>query len=322
MIRPKKSRSSRLFTSALLSLMALACKKEGPDDEQPSPSGSRSFGAPCKKNSDCQSAHCFLESTPLFEQGGPPGGFCTAPCEDRCEGGGVCTSTLEGNFCFPACDFGDDPKKCGERENYVCSPVLTPGKTSCTSDAACAEGSLCILEDESDPDSGLCSLVQGFCSPLCQSDDDCSEGRYCHPSSGECQSDKPQGAEFGASCELGSADCRGQCIAISSSVSECEERCRIGATSGCGADDLSQSDLPLACAYFAYSLADAGIEQGSGDLGICAKLCSCNADCPGAQLCLPSKTKDFAGICTGGIALESSLPCEDGGGGGAGGGGP
>jgi hypothetical protein len=88
-------------------------------------------------------------------------------------------------------------------------------------------------------------------------------------------------------------------------MGECEQTCRIGAPSGCGAANLTEANV--SCAFFAYDLTDAGITQGFGDVGICAVLCNCSADCPGAQRCLDYPVDAFRGVCAGGLDDTEAL---------------
>src|SRR5690606_26339918 len=99
-------------------------------------------------------------------------------------------------------------------------------------------------------------------------------------------------------CTIDGDTCAGTCVAIDDDQAECEEYCRVGAQGGCGESELEGSGV--ACAFFAYDLSDIDESQGAGDLGVCAHLCDCNSDCPGAQLCLNQPTDGHAGVCAGG----------------------
>ncbi len=155
-------------------------------------------------------------------------------------------------------------------------------------------GELCFAS-LNDPNLGTCQEIVGICTEL----EVAAEGK-----------------QFGESCDpaASSDPCAGLCVAVGDDgAGECEQSCRVGAKSGCGADNLRQEGLD--CAFFAYDLSDADIEQGIGDQGVCAHLCDCNADCPGQQSCLNNPTSEFRGVCAGGIAEADTLPtCPDQGG--------
>ncbi len=279
--------------------------------------GAAALGAACASASDCKTGLCLTENTPLFSSGGPAGGICSQGCEagETCPAGSVCAATLAGSRCLPGCDFGNDNDKCGGRDTLACEPLIVPSTRGCERDKDCQSGELCF---ESDDGGGVCEAVLGLCTPRCATDDDCGGGRFCEGASGECVAEEPSGLPLGASCDPSKQECAGRCVEVSPGVGECEERCRLGAQSGCGEELLSMSEL--ICGFFAYDLRDLGIEQGDGDTGVCAKLCQCNADCPGDQRCLNNPVAKFAGLCAGGIALADSVVCQSGQGGAGGGG--
>lgn len=220
------------------------------------------------------------------------------------------------------CEFGPNAAKCDGLASVACTPVLGESGISCNRDEDCAARELCF--ESSDPDSdvdasaGVCLRLYGECLPRCGGDFDCDDGQECDIKSGACVDNANNaGARFGESCESDS-DCAGICVAITDDgVSECEEHCRVGASSGCGTENLETSDI--ACAYFAYALDKFGEEQGAGDVGICAQLCNCSSECPGEQKCSSLPTRGFAGVCTGGAVLDEISDCPDPGTGGAGG---
>ena len=313
---------SRLLASSSILVLGLGCQNT-PDDPTPEERGDAPLGARCASSSDCQSALCLTEEAPLFENGGPAGGICSASCEDDtpCPGGSTCVETKAGLRCLPSCSFGDDSSKCQGRNELACEPLLVTTDRGCDADDECNADELCFETDAIEGATGRCERVLGVCSPRCGSDRDCN-GRSCDLGSGECVNEAPTGLPAGASCDIANDECAGNCVAIDDEHAECEERCRIGAASGCGESDLDESQL--VCGFFAYDLSGLDVKQGAGDTGVCANFCNCNDECPGDQRCLNSATENFAGLCAGGIDLEKSLPCspDDGdGGGGAGGGG-
>lgn len=205
------------------------------------------------------------------------------------------------------CDFGEDAMKCEARADLACTPAGTPTGVDCSRDEDCQSGELCFEKRGDEATSGVCLALFGTCNPVCGGDFDCTEGEHCDPKSGACSGTAPSGSSFGETCDS-DLDCRGLCVEVNSDVSECEEYCRVGAKSGCGKETLQSSGV--ACAFFAYDLSGAELPQGDGDVGVCAELCSCNDDCPGAQLCLNQPTDGHAGICAGGIEEEESIPCD------------
>ncbi len=229
-----------------------------------SPRHGAEMGEPCSADDECKSALCLLETEPLFGTGGPPGGLCSESCddEDNCPSQTVCTPTLAGKRCLLGCDFGDDPKKCGNRQAYACEPLLFPYDVSCQSDDDCQSGESCLSNSTGGKS---CALTLGVCTPRCGSDQDCADGRFCNGGTGECVDDAPQGLDDGEACEIGKAQCRGSCIEYGDGTAACAEYCRIGAQRGCGATDLASSSR--ACDTFAYG--DVGVDQGKGDTGVC-----------------------------------------------------
>lgn len=173
--------------------------------------------------------------------------------------------------------------------NLACTPVLEPTGATCDRDQDCAVGSLCFESASTDSSIGECLSVSGQCLELEVSD---------------------VGDRYGSDCTPGTTTCAGTCVPIDESGAECEEPCRVGEDSGCGLEFLQGNGV--ACAYFAYDLSALHIEQGAGDVGICAKLCNCHDECPGSQLCLDSPTDGYRGICTGGIDSDEAIQCEKG----------
>lgn len=303
---------------AVTLLVALACGPKGSENtDDGGPVASVPPGGRCATDADCQSGLCFRESAALFRDGGPPGGLCTSACsaDADCPSSFVCTETKAGNRCLPGCDFGDDANKCAGRPELACEPYLRPSGRDCEGDAECGVGELCFTEerrtgpDATDGKLGTCEAVLGVCTPRCASDANCSGGRFCNRASGECDAVEPEGLAFGASCDPKKKECAGDCVEIASSLAECEERCRIGASAGCGVDELAGSKL--VCGFFAYDLGSVAADQGSGDTGVCAMLCQCNDECPGDQLCLNNPVGKFAGLCAGGLTFKDTLPCPD-----------
>lgn len=190
-----------------------------------------------------------------------------------------------------------------------CLPGLLETGTLCVSDNQCGESELCLQGPQNEE--AQCFEIVGHCTPRCSGDFDCSSG-YCDPKSGECVEEEPTGRSFGEHCTQ-DGQCRGSCVEFEDGTSECEERCRVGAASGCGFPRLEESGV--FCAYFAFDLSAIEFEQGSGDTGICASLCGCDGDCPDDQRCYPIETQGYRGICTGGLNEDEGILCGGAGGG-------
>lgn len=190
---------------------------------------------------------------------------------------------------FEACEFGDDADKCDGDANVACTPVPEETGDECNRDSECEDGALCFESMDASASAGECLRIVGRCLPI---------------------EEPAEGDRFGESCTVGQDSCAGSCVAIDGDEGECEEHCRVGASSGCGQADLEGSGV--ACAFFAYDLSDIDAEQGEGDLGVCAHLCNCADDCPGDQWCLSQPTGEFGGVCTGGVSGEEALHCRDG----------
>jgi len=217
-----------------------------------------------------------------------------------------------------SCEFGNDETKCNGAADRACAPTLVSTETECNRDAECEEGALCFESSNSNASEGLCMKVEPLCVFRCGGDFDCEGEAKCNPASGRCEAAVELGARFGEACGSGADECAGHCVQVDDDRWECEEQCRVGAASGCGEAVLEDSNA--ACAYFAFDLDDIDVEQGAGDAGVCARLCDCDGDCPGDQLCLADGFNGYRGVCTGGLEPEDSLgACAADGMGGAGG---
>lgn len=217
-----------------------------------------------------------------------------------------------------SCVFGNDEQKCDGSSSQACVPSLSEPLGPCVRDKDCAAGSLCFEDDAEDQEErsqtkGVCRALSGTCGPLCSSDHHCGDSGfdpYCNPRVGTCQRERAQGKGFGELCDPDRTECRGLCVAIGDQ-GECEERCRIGASNGCGVEDYGEASV--ACSFFAYNLSDFDVTQGAGDVGVCAHLCNCDHDCPGRQRCLPRGIRDYRGICAGGLEADEGIDCSMGG---------
>jgi hypothetical protein len=241
------------------------------------------IGQTCLKDSDCgtQGLTCLLPTGTEFLGGGVANGVCTLDCSAdinavspsavsacaKVDPSATClqVSPTQG-FCWELCTTGAVPSseiKCHNRRDMGCY----------------------------DPD----MVGTGYCKPTCRGDFDCA-GRKCDLSEGICVDSIPAGRNLplGSMCDpqLNDDPCQGRCIGISANDSGplasqgfCSGLCKIGEIA-CGVDPTSKNPIAADCLFAPDMNADLG------DLGFCAQLCDCNADC---------KNPDF--IC-------SSLPSQ------------
>lgn len=273
------------------------CLPEPPDSgSAPLPS----LGAACEADQDCPSgAFCLAPDGHDYFGGGPPSGICVAPCSSSsgsCDGfdGATCVP-LEGSdggpdggasptaLCFAACSVGSSAgSKCGGIETVACAPL--------------AEGK-----------------PEGFCRPVCTTDQDCSADRLCDPRTGACvdSSERMPGADLGAPCDpMGAASqCDGICAELSSDSALCSHRCVFGREGDC-----APLDDALATGGCLFVTPDGTL----GDLGFCAELCDCSDDCVTADaVCDPLDDPDLEaafgrpGVCTPpDLALGEPIACN------------
>jgi hypothetical protein len=205
---------------------------------------------------------------------GPSAGFCLAPCppggsDSFCAGvdatakcvtlddKGTTSTDDDVVYCMPGCKIGDtkDPDKCRSRPDSVCAEKPEGSRT-------------------------------GYCRPACRNDKDCAP-RHCDIGTGLCGDAAPSGDSIGAACDPGNSACAGGCFPEANNYAECSGPCSYGEPGGCG---QAQTTPPYD--YFCYI--DGALGAGAGDLGYCARVCSCDNDCgrPDA-VCEP--TPDIAG---------------------------
>lgn len=219
------------------------------------------------------------------------------------------------------CTLGEsntDQNKCQGEPNtpaQSCSPFLNSTDDACDEDEDCPGDALCFQSERFDQTAGECFTLIAACVEQCSGDFDCPSSTYCNRKTGDCGREPSSGLNFGEPCSPERDECAGNCVQVDDDKYECEEHCRVGSTSGCGAEDMSKSGL--ACAFFAYDLGSFDQQQGSGDTGVCSRLCQCNDECPGDQLCYAAPQSGFNGVCAAAIAESESVPqCEQDGAGG------
>ena len=275
----------------LVSLAASAHAREAGTDSGAAPGP---LGAACKTSSDCgdPGLTCVTPSGGDLGGKGPAGGLCTV----------TCTSNLD-------CAAWDPSAQClhykGAANSYClegCShddwyePELNPRKCHGRLDMACGGTEYGLLDNA--------------CRPTCTSDSQCGPGLTCNGVYGLCQSDPKPGDPIGSTCDPSQSPttCQGFCSAYANGTAYCDALCVIGSRENCGYTGVGTPKA--AClSYFT------GGGQSTGDLGSCAQLCRCDADCTAAGfVCRPnalSLSFGARGTCTPADYAATSLPsCE------------
>lgn len=264
------------------------------------------LGLPCNANSDCgDGLECMKDTSDAFFGGGPAHGMCTLSCASDFD----CLAVDSNGFCLPLSDT-----------DAVCVPSCVAGdsllgETKCVGrlDMACASVD-------------ATSQTFNFCVPMCGTDDDCPDGRYCDIGFGTCVDDPLSGDGVGTECDPNADqnDCAtGLCLGFSDTFGVCSGLCRTG-TVGCGSGDLMPADPgePVCLPLFSGIALD-------GDIGQCVQRCNCDLDCdhPDAK-CFAVFGTDAdgmaaigaAGVCIDGAAaddpnnadLRIGIECTDG----------
>lgn len=245
------------------------------------------FGRRCERPEDCGiDLVCLASDSPSLVRGGPPRGLCTVGCDqdpsvcDQYSDNARCVRFGDRYYCAEACDYGSmvqgafDKAKCHGRTEFACKPTLVDTRVPCEGDADC--------EDEERCAEGSCQQVLPTCMPQCNGDSDCDSQRFCDPRTGECVKDLPRGLRLSERCDTEASPdpCRGSCGLIERpDGARCDETCTLGAFPTCG---LSNNPPSVGCAIPV-------LEQASyGDMGYCARLCDCSADCPSGLQCVAS----------------------------------
>jgi hypothetical protein len=225
------------------------------------------LGAACTTPDDCRHGlECITPGADLVGGEGPSSGMCLARClrdhnfcpevdaTAKCivldDGGTTDDTSDDTSFCFPGCKVGQQPAESDKCRGRV--------------DQVCTEYPA--------------GAGAGYCRPSCRSDVDCAP-RQCDLGTGLCADKAPTGDPIGSSCDVNGAGCAGGCIAQGGSFAECSGVCSY-LTQGCG----QNSDPPIDYFCGIGSITTAG----PGDLGYCAKVCNCDADCKRADaVCEP-----------------------------------
>lgn len=287
-----------------------------PDAGQPT----ANFGRPCERAEDCGvDLLCLTAASRTLSHGGPPGGLCTVACNQdptlcaMYAENARCVNFGSTSYCLEVCDYGSsrpgafDATKCHGRTDFACTPSWVTTGEACASAEDCEAGERC---------SGTCLRDEPTCMPRCNSDSDCDTGLFCDPRSGECVGELPSGRRLAERCNISMAEdpCRGSCGMIERSEGgRCDEACTLGAYPSCG---VVPEPPNVGCAIPVNERA------GFGDLGYCALLCDCTADCPDQMVCVVAELDYLQrpGFCKSpeaGDRIRSS--CGSGGAGGEGG---
>jgi hypothetical protein len=190
---------------------------------------------------------------------------------------------LGGSYCVQRCQHGGtsaSASKCRGRSELACALVTEQGDI--TSDA---------------------------CVPNCNTDEECGGG-YCDPVFGTCYSTPIVGKPLGAACNPDAPvrECAGWCDVVDNAPAGsgwCVSYCTVGASPVCGIAGTAPG--AALCLPFA--------SNGIGDLGYCAPLCDCDADCGvPTVLCLPlaggnpDPVTGRKGFCTEVVQGATGLP--------------
>lgn len=253
------------------------------------------LGAMCNGEAGCRPGLTCLPSTSVAASGqGPANGICTADCrsdESVCaqfDPKSVCQRVDVADrdsaaYCFAGCSLGE--------------PGFGADKCRGRSDLACSETAA--------------GSGEGYCRPSCQNDAHCGS-RFCNLSTGLCGDARPSGDPVGAACAAEQPNCAGACLPHGG-YAECSGACTLGAV-GCGE---SREEGPP---YDVYCLLEPSTASALGDLGYCAKLCDCDAQCGRADaVCQPLAAQlrsetGRKGSCASktfvGGSTRPGLPCE------------
>jgi hypothetical protein len=243
--------------------------------------GANKFGLPCASAADCGAGlTCLLSSGSEFDGGGVSNGLCTLDCSADLTAAVSATSVCQDADPNAIClQVSDTKAYCVESCMVGASQVA---KCHGRHDMACA-----------DPE----SVGVGYCKPTCRGDFDC-QGRVCDLSDGVCQSaiDPARKLPDGSKCNPDAMPdiCHGACVGIvedngATSGGFCSGFCKLG-EAGCGTGPTASAKPDAYCLFGTDPNADLD------DLGFCAELCDCNADC---------KNPDFVCTMVPGLSMQA-----------------
>jgi hypothetical protein len=255
------------------------------------------LGRACVSAKDCvdpaaPDLTCVTSKDAVLGDGAPPKGLCTATCTlpqgaddvDTCEAiGGMCfpfDSNSDQGYCVESCAFGAPDigeAKCHSRPEFACNPALL-GRTddTCTDNADCASGDLCI--------DGSCAIVFPGCLPACRGDLDCDAGMYCDQSflSGVCTPNKQVGKALGEPCTVpaeGDPSEPDGCLGFCQADSDTGNKGHCAATCGLARQcswNAATEKFDGICFYASVLTSETG---DVGDFGFCTPSCNCTDEC-------------------------------------------
>ena len=236
------------------------------------------FGAPCSKNTDCNSTYCIDTSD---------GKACTTVCVDSCPNGFACVQNTAGG--------SDNAFICVDRFARLCDP--------CTTNTDCATQSngdnVCLLWGD----------AGSFCGVSCMADSDCADGFGC-----AAYKDEKTGIASHQCRPLGDAACscspRAQKLGLKTSCvnTGVKGACRPG-TRACSASGLSSCSGSPPTSEKCNEIDDDC--NGATDEGLCEDGNSCTSDvCNTDGSC---KHKQLDGVpCTDGSVCTKKDTCASG----------
>jgi hypothetical protein len=275
------------------------------------------IGAPCMSAGQCASGFCAdgvccssacggtcmacnqpgaVGSCAALPAGQDPASECPADpvssCgrDGVCNGAGACRLYTAGTQCSPASCTGSTQMSAGTCSgtgmcvpgaSLSCGPYVCNGigcATSCTSNAGCSAGNVCL--------NGMC-VASNSCNPACQPGFICQAG-MCVPSN-SCTSN--------AQCPMGLICLNGMCVASNSCNPACQPGfiCQAGMcvpSNSCTSN--AQCPMGLVCLN-----------------GMCVPAGSCNPACQPGFVCQNSMCVP-AGSCTSNAQCPMGLVCQNG----------
>lgn len=220
------------------------------------------LGGACFVDSQCPGvgATCRPAAT-----SGYPGGQCTAPCIDRTE-----------------CDDGAVYNAC----------VTLPGASATTCESFCRNGHDCSRP-------GYTCAAEGYCFPVCSTNEECGAGADCDPYTGRCVATgtvPTTGALTGEACASDAACRSGTCRQAQEGAyitgfvgGYCQSNCRL--PSGYNTSTFFDgTTLPAGTCPGTGVVCFPTATYAEGDLGVCLAECHADSDCRTGYQCVNNFT--------------------------------